>query len=324
MKLDTENIKIIESKNQLRLFGYDEYIKTFIDLFHLNKLPHTLLISGQKGLGKSTFIYHFINYLLSINEDKKYSLDSFTIDPNNKSYKQICDGIHPNFFHLTNQTPGEDIKIEDVRKLSTFLNKTTFSHNIRIVLIDNSEYLNVNSSNALLKSLEEPDSKTYFFIIHNSFKKILDTIKSRSLKFNIYFSTKSKKKIFHEIIKDYKFNYNLDKISENFYFDTPGNLLRYLNVFDNKNIDISRDKLSCIKYLIKNYQNIYNEDFLSMISFFIEQFYKELLLKKDSNFNNHFVNREKILALINDTKEFYLDKKNLFLTLDTLLHDEKR
>ena len=324
MKLDTENIKIIESKNQLSLFGYDEYFKTFANLFHQNRLPHTLLISGQKGLGKSTFIYHFINYLLSIKEDKKYSLDSFTIDSNNKSYNQICEGIHPNFFNLTNDTPEEDIKIADVRRLLAFLNKTTFSHDIRIVLIDNSEYLNINSSNALLKSLEEPDSKTYFFIIHNSFKKILETIKSRSVKFNIYFSSKSKENIFHQIIKDYKFNYNLDIISENFYYDTPGNLLRYLNVFDNKNIDISKDKLSCVKYLIKNYQNIYNEDFLSMISFFIEQFYNDLLLKKDRNFNNHFVNREKILTLINDTKKFYLDKKNLFLTLDTLLQDEKK
>ena len=203
-------------------------------------------------------------------------------------------------------------------------NKTTFSHNIRIVLIDNSEYLNINSSNALLKSLEEPDSKTFFFIIRNSFKKILETIKSRCVEFNFHFSINSKKKILHEIARDYELNYDLDKISENFYFDTPGNLLRYLSIFDNKNIDICNDKLSCINYLIKNYQNINSDDFLSMISFFIEQLYNNLLLKRDSNINNHFANRQKILNLINNTKHFYLDKKNLFLTLDTLLQNEKR
>ena len=36
----------------------------------------------------------------------------------------------------------------------------------KIVLIDNAEYLNINSSNALLKSFEESHKDTFFFIIH--------------------------------------------------------------------------------------------------------------------------------------------------------------
>ena len=51
-------------KNQLILYGYEYYFDLFIKLFHANKFPNTILLSGQKGSGKSTFAYHFINYLL--------------------------------------------------------------------------------------------------------------------------------------------------------------------------------------------------------------------------------------------------------------------
>ena len=65
MNSDTANTEILPSKNQLRLFGYDDYFNTFIKLFHKNKLPNTILLNGLKGSGKATFAYHFINYLLS-------------------------------------------------------------------------------------------------------------------------------------------------------------------------------------------------------------------------------------------------------------------
>ena len=41
-------------------------------------------------------------------------------------------------------------------------------------MIDNAENLNLNSSNALLKTIEEPKNNTFFFIIYNSASKILD------------------------------------------------------------------------------------------------------------------------------------------------------
>jgi len=57
-------MEILTSKSQLNLFGYDELFNSFITLHKNNKLPNVMLLSGSKGLGKSTFAYHFINYLL--------------------------------------------------------------------------------------------------------------------------------------------------------------------------------------------------------------------------------------------------------------------
>ena len=117
MKRDTTDTEIISAKNQLQLFGYDDYFNFFIKLFHKNKLPNTILLSGLKGCGKATFAYHFINYLLSYREKDKYSVNNFTINPDNQSYKSLCNYTHPNFFLLENIDHEENIKIDNVRNI---------------------------------------------------------------------------------------------------------------------------------------------------------------------------------------------------------------
>ena len=69
----SKKTEIIEPRNQLNLYGYDNYFRSFKNLYEKNKLPSVILMSGPKGLGKSTFAYHIINYLLSKNEERKYS-----------------------------------------------------------------------------------------------------------------------------------------------------------------------------------------------------------------------------------------------------------
>ena len=198
--------KLVENnlpKNQLKLYGYKDYFYAFKNLYEKNKLPNVILLSGQKGLGKSTFTYHFINYLLSQNDENKYSLEDFTIDSDNVTFKLIQQQIHPNFTILDNASSKENIKIDQVRNLLKLLSKSTYSKDIKIFLIDNAEYLNLNASNALLKSLEEPSKNTFFFIINNTSSKISDTIKSRCVEYKFHFTISEKKKIFNEIIQNH-------------------------------------------------------------------------------------------------------------------------
>ena len=72
MNIDVKSTEILPPKNQLQLFGYEDYFGSFIKLFNKNKLPNTILLSGLKGSGKATFAYHFINYILSYRELNKY------------------------------------------------------------------------------------------------------------------------------------------------------------------------------------------------------------------------------------------------------------
>ena len=77
-----ENSEVILPRNQLNLYGYDYYFNLFLNLYKKNKLPSAILLNGQKGIGKATFAYHFINFLLSRNEENFYSMQSYTINSN--------------------------------------------------------------------------------------------------------------------------------------------------------------------------------------------------------------------------------------------------
>jgi DNA polymerase III subunit delta' len=254
MITDKENNQIIEPKNQLQLFGYKKYFDNFSELYNKKKLPNTILLSGLKGSGKATFAYHFINYLLSLNEDNKYSKSNFTINSINKSYKNLCNNTHPNFNLVENSLNDETIKIDSVKSILSFLNKSTYNSNIKVVLIDNAEYLNISSSNALLKSLEEAKNNTFFFLIHNNSNRILDTIKSRCIEYKIFFNLAEKKDILLNIVKQHDVNLNLDNVKDNLYLEGPGNIFKYLMLMNDVYPQFSNKKLSCIFFLIDKYK----------------------------------------------------------------------
>ena len=318
------NIDITEPKKQLRLYGYKNYFQTFIKLFIKNMMPHSILITGPRGIGKSTFVYHIVNYLLSLDEDKKYSINNFLINKENSSFNLINNHTHPNFFLVENQLLSSDIKIEQIRKLNQFINKSTYSRNLKIIMIDNAENLNLNASNALLKSLEEPPKNTFFFLIHNSGSKILDTIKSRCVEFKIFFNENEKKNIFKNLINQHDNDLETYDVLENLYFDTPGNSLRYLVTLSNSNEKNLKSTLSIIFFFIEKLKNEKKYENLFYLSFFIQKFYNELILKQNRNLNVSFLNYKKILCQINNMKKFNLDKTNTSIWLKDILINETK
>ena len=64
MKTIYQDIEISSPKKQLSLFGYEDYFYSFIKLYEKREMPNSILLSGLKGMGKSTFAYHIINYFL--------------------------------------------------------------------------------------------------------------------------------------------------------------------------------------------------------------------------------------------------------------------
>ena len=120
--------------DQETLFGFDFYFIFFEKLIQNGRLPNSIMLSGQKGTGKATFIYHFINFLLSKNEENKYDRKNFSINHSSSSYKLIKSGTHSNLFFLDSLN-DENIKIEQIRKLLLFLNKSAYNDGIKIVLL---------------------------------------------------------------------------------------------------------------------------------------------------------------------------------------------
>ena len=88
----------IKSSENLKLYGMNIFFDEIIKLYYKKKLPNKILLSGKKGIGKSTFAYHIINCILSTNEDNKYDQTKLHINKENKSYKLIQNNSHPNFY----------------------------------------------------------------------------------------------------------------------------------------------------------------------------------------------------------------------------------
>ena len=126
----------------------------FVNLYNNKKLPQTLLFIGEKGIGKFNLAYHLINYILSKDEDHKYDTKSYKVNPNNKTNKLILQNIHPNFYFISTKDNKKNIDISQIKNLKNFLNISSFNDKPKIILIYESEYLNLSSSNSLLKSLE--------------------------------------------------------------------------------------------------------------------------------------------------------------------------
>ncbi len=80
-------MKNIEPVNQIKLFGLDKYFKELVILDKNNRLPNKIMLSGPKGQGKSTLAYHFINYILSKDEEFKYDILNFEINSENHTFK---------------------------------------------------------------------------------------------------------------------------------------------------------------------------------------------------------------------------------------------
>ncbi len=314
--------EVTKPKSQLNLYGYESYFQFFNKLYEQDKLPNSILISGQKGLGKSTFTYHFINFLLSKGEKNEYNRRDYLIDPNNSTYKLIQNGTHANLFIL-DAIDDKNIKIDQIRKLLLFLNKSTYYKSVKIVLLDNAEYLNINSSNALLKAIEEPSKDTYFFIINNDSQKIMNTIKSRCIDFVINFNFLEKKNIFNKISQTYSLNFTESDLDIFLYFDTHGNLLKYLSTLKNSDFKISEDYLSCISYFMDLYNEKTDPKLLSFITLFIQNFYNQLSLNNSLFISNYYRNLNKILHLIDNMKKFHLDKKNLIFSIDKIIKNER-
>ncbi len=299
------------SKSQTKLYGLDEELNELINLYNNSKLPNKILLSGEKGIGKCTLAYHLINYILSNNEENPYNSNDLQINTDNHSFKLIQNNSNPNFILIDVNSEKKSIEINQIRSLISNLNKSSFNSKPRFILIDNIEFLNVNSINALLKILEEPNENTYFILINNN-KKILSTLLSRCLNFKISLSNEKvslvNKLLFGDDIKNLINSDILD------YYHTPGKIYDILEFSKEKEIDLRDVNLKEFLSLIINGSYYKNDNRIKVILYN----YLELFLLKNISIT-YFEIFSYFLKKINNVKKFNLNEESLFLEIDSKL-----
>ncbi len=300
---------------QCNLHGLSSYLNELVKLFQKNQLSNKILFSGPKGSGKSTLIYHFINYIFSQEEDYKYNLAKNTICEQNKSFKLIKNQSHPNFYLIDTINDKNIIEISQVREMFNYTNKSSLNNKPRFVFIDNVENLNINSLNALLKVIEEPNENLFFILSHDSKKNIKDTLKSRCLTFKINLNFNQSIEIANSILGANIFDFiSYDLVS---YYNTPGEILNVIKFSKDNEIDLKNFTLKSFLLLLIN-ENYYKKN--NFIKYYIYNLIQLYFLKifRDS------ISKENIISFYNkfnkmssDSKKFNLNSENLFMEFKT-------
>ena len=300
----------LSPSNNLNLFGYYEFFLNLKNLHDKNLLPNKIIFSGSNGIGKSTFVYHLINYIFSINEDNKYNFKDNKISENNYSYKLLAKNCHPNLFIIANDHEKNNGHIGKVREMINFTNKSSFNDQFKIVLIDNIELLNISSINALLKVIEEPNKNVYFFLIHNNNVKISDTLNSRCIRFRMFLQSSEKLNIINNLLNNnFYSDLNIDFKS---IYNSPGEILMFYNFFKEQNIN---EKIS-----IEEFLNLIIDKSLFKKSLFIKKnlgIFFELYFQKKINF---YKSKDKLYNLykhflfkINECNRYNLDIESILI-----------
>ena len=297
--------------NQTYLFGLHQYLQELIELDKKKCLPNKILLSGQKGLGKSTLAYHFINYILSKDEEYKYDMNNFVINKENHSFKTTLNKSNPNLIIIDIDKEKKMIDINQIRELLSSLQKSSFNNKPKFILIDNIEFLNANSINALLKVIEEPSINIYFILINNN-KKILSTLISRCINFKIYLTHKKNLEIAEKLIQNKLNEVINDELIH--YYSTPGYIFYLFNFAKDNEYDLRNTNLKeFLKMVIKN-NDYKKDDKIKFIIFdFIELYFNKLNLSITTKLNRKY---HYFLRRISNTKKFNLDYESLFMEFE--------
>jgi len=296
---------------QINLFEHKEVFNQLYKLSKNDILPNKILLSGEKGIGKSTLAYHLINLVLSENEEHPYDFEKNKINPDNKSYKLILNKSNPNFYLIDVLEEKKNIDINQIRELIINLNKSSFNNKKRFVLIDNIELLNLNSINALLKILEEPNENINFILINNN-KRVLPTLKSRCLNFKVFLTKDQSIRIINQLLNDDINTIINDKLLD--YYSTPGKLFKLIKLSEEYDLDLVNFDLNTIlKTIIKD--KIYKKDksIIEIIYSFIELYFRNNISSKNINLLKSY---HYFLEKINNTKTYNLDEETLFMEFE--------
>jgi len=306
----------IEPVNQIKLFGLNKLFKQLIVLDKKKILPNKIILSGQQGLGKSTLAYHFINYILSKDEEFIYDVNNLKINPENRSFKTVQNNSNPNFKLIDIDPEKKYIDINQIRNLISDLTKSSFNKKPRFILIDNIEFLNINSINALLKILEEPSTDINFILINNN-KKILSTLTSRCINFKVHLSNNENLDVANKLLEGRLYEIiNKELIN---YYSTPGNIYNLaifgnINKYDLSNIDLKE----FLKILINNGHYKKDNIIKYLIFDFVEYYLRKINFSVSSNIYKKY---SYFLKRISDTKRFNLDEESLFIEFnETILN----
>lgn len=148
------------------IIGHTTILDLFGQAFKEDRVGHAYCFVGPEHMGKETMAKHIAIQLLGITAAQlSTSADIIFID---------------RLFDEKTEKTKKDISIDQIKELSQFLSRSALkAGGHKIAIIKEAERMSMSAQNALLKTLEEPSSKTHIFLITTNDSFLLPTIRSR-------------------------------------------------------------------------------------------------------------------------------------------------
>ncbi len=162
------------------LIGQDVMAQTITNAIKLNKTPNAYLLTGIRGVGKTTTA-RLIAKALNCEKNKNPKINC-----SSGNFCVTCQEIiNTNHIDILEMDAASKTGIDDVRELIENSKYSPTSAKFKIFIIDEAHMLSKQAFNGLLKTLEEPPPSLKFILATTEVRKIPVTILSRCQRFDL-------------------------------------------------------------------------------------------------------------------------------------------
>ena len=227
----------MEEFNWSDILGNEEKVRQIRDMINSQQFPNAVIFSGLSGIGKKKIAKVSAISLLCESEYKPCGYCP--------SCRSFMAGSHPDYYYMepdkTKTNPM--IKIDQVRALQSEVSLMPVMSNMRMVIIDDAELMNIAAQNCLLKTIEEPSGLSKFILITSNRNRLLMTLRSRCMIINF-------ERLSEENIKQGLENKGIGNAAE-IAVIANGSLGQAFKLAENDGLNIREDALNFLEVLSK-------------------------------------------------------------------------
>ncbi len=172
------------------MVGQKEIVAALKGLVDNDRVAHAYIFSGPKGIGKRTAAGIFSSLLLCENPTRGEACGSCM--PCNL----LSAGSNPDFYVI--DTENSSISVDEIRKLQEDTIVRPMYSRYKVYLIAEADKMTVQAQNCLLKTLEEPHEYVVIILTVSNFSSLLETIRSRTVRYSFRKNTPQEVKAFLE------------------------------------------------------------------------------------------------------------------------------
>lgn len=163
-----------------QLVGQEAMVQTLANAFAANRIAHAFMLTGVRGIGKTTTARLLARALNYENDDVR--APSIVLDPPGRHCQAIMESRHPDVMEMD---AASRTGINDIREILEGVHYAPLEARTKVYIIDEVHMLSNAAFNGLLKTLEEPPAHVKFIFATTEIRKVPVTVLSRCQRFDL-------------------------------------------------------------------------------------------------------------------------------------------